>query len=186
MSWLHLHVASRRWQHILKVWEGHTKLEKSYLKCFFLFWVDYSVEPSMLPGWVGSKSIALLCTRSGWGRTRSMISWSLELWNLDWSVESMALGLGDEVRRPSTSSTPRLLAVGCWSLSSRLSSSESIVFSKNWRHSCSSRLRKCSPSSSCQDQEAEETVCDIFICWTFTHFTRCSFKWEFLFISFLS
>lgn len=75
----------------------------------------------------------------------------------------MVLGLGDEARRPSTSSTPLLLAVGCWSESSRLSSSESIVFSKNWRHSCSSRLRKCSPSSSCQDQEAEETICDLSV-----------------------
>lgn len=128
----------------------------------------------MLPGEVGLKSIALLCTRFGCGRTRSIISWSLEVWNLDWSVESMALGLGVEDRCPSTSWTPLLLAVGftssgCWSFSSRLSSSESIVFSKNWRHSCSSRLRKRRPSSSCRDQESEVTkwLCDVFLCAVF-------------------
>lgn len=87
----------------------------------------------------------------------------------------MALGLGVEDRCPSTSWTPLLLAVGftssgCWSFSSRLSSSESIVFSKNWRHSFSSRLRKRSPSSSCQDQESELTkwLCDVFLCATFS------------------
>lgn len=116
----------------------------------------------MLPGWVGLKSITLLCTRSGWGRTRSIISWSFEPWNLDWRVEGTVLGLGDEVRCPSTSSKPLLLAVGCWSFSSRLSSSESIVFSKNWRHSCSSRLRNCSPSSSCRDQ-SEEIICHCYV-----------------------
>lgn len=81
----------------------------------------------------------------------------------------MALGLGLEDRCPSTSWTPPLLAVGltcsaCCSFSSRLSSSESIVFSKKWRHSCSSRLRKRRPSSSCQDQESEVTkwLCGVF------------------------
>lgn len=87
----------------------------------------------------------------------------------------MALGLRVKDGCTSTSWTPLLLAVGftssgCWSFSSRLSSSESIVFSKKRRHSFSSRLRKRRPSSSCQDQESELTkwLCDVFLCATFS------------------
>ncbi len=112
----------------------------------------------MVPGLVGLKVGSLVCTRSGPGRTRSMISWSLGLGDLAGREGTMTTGLGLEVRGPSTSSiAPLPLSIGLTctglkSFSSRLSSNESIVSSKNWRHSCSSRLRNCS-ASSCQSQE---------------------------------
>lgn len=113
-----------------------------------------------LPGVMGLKTVDCLeCTKSGSGRTRSMISWSFGLGGLAWSEDRMAAGWGLDVTGPSTSWSELLLLPNVrsasrvlWSLSSKLSSNESIVFSKNWRHSCSSRLRNWNASSSCQGQ----------------------------------
>ncbi len=108
----------------------------------------------MLPGLMGLKIGSLVCTKSGCGRTRSIISWSLGLRGLARREGAMTLGLGLEVRVPSTSPTgPGFTCLGFRSFSSRLSSNESMVSSKNWRHSCSSWLRNCRASSSCQGQE---------------------------------
>lgn len=113
----------------------------------------------MIPGLVGLKLESLVCTKSGSGRTRSIISWSLGLGCLARREDTMTLVLGLEHRGPSTSSTGLLLLAGGFTwpglrlFSSRLSSNESIVSSKNCRHSCSSWLRNCSASSSCQGQE---------------------------------
>lgn len=112
-----------------------------------------------LPGLVGLKIGSLVCTKSGSGRTRSIISWSLGLGGLARKEGAMTPGLGLDVGGPKTSATGLLLLVGGFtcpglrSFSSRLSSNESMVSSKNWRHSCSSWLKYCSASSSCQGQE---------------------------------
>lgn len=119
-----------------------------------------------LPGLVGLKISSLFCTKFGSGCTRSIMS-SLGLRELARGEERMTPGLGLEVGGPSTSSKwPPPIAGGFTcptleSFSSRLSSSESIVSSKNWRHSCSSRLRNFSVSSSYQGKETAERLVDI-------------------------
>lgn len=122
----------------------------------------------MLPGLVGLKISSLVGTKSGSGCTRSIMS-SLGLRGFARGEERMTPGLGLEVGGPSTSSKrPLPIARGftCLTLksfSSRLSSSESIVSSKNWRHSCSSRLRNFIVSSCYQGKETAEKLVD-FVC----------------------
>ena len=78
---------------------------------------------------------SLVGTRSGSDRTRSMMSLSLALGVLVWRA-------GLELCTGMTEEEGALANVGgCWvcsSPSSKLSSRESMVDSKNWRHSCSS------------------------------------------------
>lgn len=132
------------------------KIQKSIISRILAIVLHTRTNCCMLPGLVGMKSGSLVCTKSGCGRTRSIISWSLGLGGLTRREDPMTPGLGLEVRRPSTSSAlfvGGLTCPGLRSFSSRLSSNESMVSSKNWMHSCSSWLRNFSASSSCQSQE---------------------------------
>lgn len=98
----------------------------------------------MLPGQVGLKVRSLFCTKSGSWQTRSIMSWSLGVEGFAWWDDTITPGLGLEGRGPPAFLMGVLLLTagftcpGLGLFSSRLSSNESIVFSKNWRHSCSS------------------------------------------------
>lgn len=69
-----------------------------------------SMHSRPLPGVMGLKTVDCLgCTKSGSGRTRSMISWSLGLGGLAWTEDRMAAGWGIDVTSPSTSWSSELL-----------------------------------------------------------------------------
>lgn len=184
MSWLHLHVASRRWQHILKVWEGHTKLEKSISFNFFIFLLDGLFCWVVDATWMSGVEIHHSALHQVWLRANQvydiMVFGTVESW-----LECRKHGAGAGGRSQASvhlfhtsASCSGLLVIVLQTLLQRVDSF----------------LKELEALLFLPAQKVQSIVLLLgprgrgnylwFICWTFTHFTWCSFKWELFVYSF--